>query len=185
APALAKTVASIGLMLSLQALAVIHFGTSARPSPRVLPNEPISVFCATVGRDRVMLAGIALAAALVLAAVYRLTRFGIVTRACAQNERSAALLGWWPVRSEVATWAIASGLAGLAGVLAAPITSLTPTSLTLLIVPALAAALVADLSSFTIAAVAGLVIGIGQSLCVKAAADWSWFPQSGMAEVLP
>jgi ABC-type branched-subunit amino acid transport system permease subunit len=185
APALAKVVASIGLMLTLQALAVIHFGTAARPSPRVLPSDTVTILGANVGRDRVILAVIAVVAAVALAAVYRLTRFGIVTRACAQNERAASFLGWWPIRSEVTTWAIASALAGLAGVLAAPITSLTPTSLTLLIVPALAAALVADLSSFTVAAMAGLLIGVGQSLCVKAATTWAWFPQQGMAEVLP
>jgi ABC-type branched-subunit amino acid transport system permease subunit len=45
--------------------------------------------------------------------------------------------------------------------------------------------LVAELSSFMVAAVAGLLIGVGQSLCVKAAAGWSWFPQRGMTEVLP
>ncbi|HZQ59678.1 MAG TPA: ABC transporter permease [Acidimicrobiales bacterium] len=185
APAIAKVVASIGLMLALQAVVVIQFGTSARPSPRVLPSAPVHVLGATVGRDRLLLAVIALAAAAVLAAVYRLTRFGVVTRACAQNERSAALLGWWPVRSEAANWAIASLLAGLAGVLAAPITSVTPSTMTLAVVPALAAALVADLSSFTIAAAAGLLIGVGQSLCVKAATSWTWFPQHGVPEVLP
>jgi ABC-type branched-subunit amino acid transport system permease subunit len=185
APALAKVVASIGLMLTLQALAVIYFGTGARPSPRVLPTDTVTIFGATVSRDRLLLAGIAVVCALVLTAVYRLTRFGVVTRAVAQNERAAALLGWWPVRSEVANWAIASLLAGLAGILAAPLTSLTPTALTLAIVPALAAALAADLSSFGIAAIAGLLIGVGQSLCVKAATTWDWFPKRGMAEVLP
>ena len=80
---------------------------------------------------------------------------------------------------------IASCLAGLAGILAAPIVSLTPTTMTLAIVPALAAALVAELSSFTVAAAAALLIGVGQSLCVKAAASWGWFPQRGMTEVLP
>ena len=124
APALAKVVASIGLMLSLQALALIHFGSQAQPTPAVLPNEPITVLGASVGRDRLYLAGIAIAAAVVLAAVYRFTKFGVVTRAVAQNERAASLLGWWPVRTEVGNWAIASFLAGLAGVLAAPIVSL-------------------------------------------------------------
>ena len=57
--------------------------------------------------------------------------------------------------------------------------------MTLAIVPALAAALVADLSWFVVAAAAGLLIGVAQSLCVKAATTWSWFPQRGMAEVLP
>jgi ABC-type branched-subunit amino acid transport system permease subunit len=185
APALAKVVASIGLMLSLQALAVLHFGTQAQPTPAVLPNEPVDILGTSVGRDRIYLAAIAVVAALVLAGVYRFTRFGIVTRAVAQNERAASVLGWWPVRTEVANWAIASCLAGLAGVLAAPIVSLTPTTMTLAIVPALAAALVAELSSFTVAAAAALLIGVGQSLCVKAAVTWGWFPQRGMTEVLP
>lgn len=185
APALAKVVASIGLMLVLQALAVLHFGAQAQPTRAVLPNEPVTVLGASVGRDRLYLAGIALVAALVLAALYRFTRFGIVTRAISQNERAASLFGWWPVRTEVGNWAIASGLAGLAGVLAAPIVSLTPAAMTLAIVPALAAALVAEFSSFTVAAVAGLLIGVGQSLCVKAAATWGWFPQRGMSDVLP
>jgi len=185
APALAKVVASIGLMLTVQALAVIHFGTAARPTPRVLPADTVSVLGATVSRDRLLLAGIAVVAAVVLASLYRFTRFGVVTRACAQNERAAAFLGWWPIRSEVASWAIATALAALAGLLAAPLTSLTPSTLTLAIVPALAAALVADLSSFVVAAAAGLLIGVAQSLCVKAATTWPWFPQRGMADVLP
>ena len=108
----------------------------------------------------------------------------MITRAVAQNEQAAALHGWRPVRIEAANWALASLLAGLAGVLAAPIVSLSPSTMTLAVVPALAAALVAQFSSFPIAAAAGLAIGVGQSLCIKAAADWSWFPQQGMAETL-
>ena len=83
APALAKVVASIGLMLTVQALAVIDFGTAARPSARVLPTDTVTLFGATVSRDRLVLAGIAVVAALGLAAFYRFTRFGIVTRAVA------------------------------------------------------------------------------------------------------
>jgi branched-chain amino acid transport system permease protein len=63
APALAKVVASIGLMLTLQALAVIHFGTAARPSPRLLPSGTVTILGATVGQDRVILAGFAVVAA--------------------------------------------------------------------------------------------------------------------------
>jgi ABC-type branched-subunit amino acid transport system permease subunit len=185
APALAKVVASIGLMLALQALAVIQFGSDARPTPNVLPTDSVTVFGATVSSDRLWLAAITVVAGVCLTCLYRFTRFGVVTRAISQNERSASLLGWWPIRTEVGNWAIASVLAGLAGILAAPIISLTPSTMTLAVVPALAAALAAGLSSFMVAAVAGLLIGVGQSLCVKAASDWTWFPQHGMAQVLP
>ena len=185
APALAKVVASIGLMLALQALAIIHFGSSSAKTTAVLPTDPVDILGVSIAADRLWLAAIAVAASLVVAGIYRYTRFGVITRAVAQNERAAALHGWRPVRIEAANWALASLLAGLAGVLAAPIVSLSPSTMTLAVVPALAAALVAQFSSFPIAAAAGLAIGVGQSLCIKAAADWSWFPQQGMAETLP
>ena len=185
APALAKVVASIGLMLTLQALAVLHFGTQAQPTPAVLPNEPIDILGASVGRDRVYLAGIAVVAAVVLAA--RLPLHPVRHRDPGGRPERAGSIGPRLVAGSHRSrqLVIASCLAGLAGILAAPIVSLTPTTMTLAIVPALAAALVAELSSFTVAAAAALLIGVGQSLCVKAAASWGWFPQRGMTEVLP
>ena len=176
APALAKVVASIGLMLTVQALAVIHFGTAARPSPRVLPTDTVTLFGATVGRDRLVLAGIAAVAAVALAGFYRYTRFGIVTRAVAQNERAAALLGWWPVRSEMASWAIASAARGARRSPRRAAHIVDTEHAHAGIVPALAAVLVADLSSFTVAAAAGLLIGVGQSLCVQGGDDVELVP---------
>jgi len=185
APTLAKVVASIGLMLTLQAIAVLNFGTATRTTPDILPASPVTILGATVGQDRLWLAGITVAIALATAAIFRFTRFGIVTRAAAQNHRAATLLGWNPARFEVASWAIASGVAAFVGVLAAPLTTLTPTTLTLAVVPALAAALMARFTSVSVAVATGLLIGIGQSLCVWAAATWAWFPQQGMSDALP
>ncbi len=185
APTLAKVVASIGLMLTLQAMAVINFGTATRTTPDILPASPVTIFGATIGQDRLWLTGITVVIALAIAAVYRFTRFGVVTRAAAQNRRASTLLGWHPGRFEVASWAIASAVAALVGVLAAPITTLTPSTLTLAVVPALAAALMARFTSIPVAVATGLLIGIGQSLCVWAAASWAWFPQQGMSDALP
>ena len=185
APTLAKVVASIGLMLTLQAIAVLNFGTATRTTPDILPAGPVTIFGATIGQDRLWLAAITVAIAVAIAAVYRFTRFGVVTRAAAQNRRAATLLGWHPARFEVAAWAIASAIAALVGVLAAPLTTLTPSTLTLAVVPALAAALMARFTSAPVAVATGLLIGIGQSLCVWAAATWTWFPQQGMSDALP
>jgi branched-subunit amino acid ABC-type transport system permease component len=54
-------------------------------------------------------------------------------------------------------------LAGLAGVLIAPITFLQPTTLVLLVIPAMAAALIGQFKSFPIAFLAALVLGVAQS----------------------
>jgi branched-chain amino acid transport system permease protein len=73
---------------------------------------------------------------------------------------------------------IASLLAGLIGILAASITELDPQTLPLQIIPALAAALLASFTSFSVACGAGIGIGILYSLIEYISAQ-SWFPQSG------
>ena len=80
---------------------------------------------------------------------------------------------------------IATVLAGVAGILIAPVASLDPTSYTLFIVPALAAALVGRFESFWITAVAGLLIGCFQSEINKLITVWTWLPQQGLSDALP
>ena len=80
---------------------------------------------------------------------------------------------------------IATVLAGAAGILIAPVASLDPTSYTLFIVPALAAALVGRFESFWITALAGLLIGCFQSEINKLITVWTWLPQSGLSDAVP
>ena len=80
--------------------------------------------------------------------LFRFTRFGLATRAAAENEKGAVLLGLLARLLAGANWVLSTVLAALFGILAAPVTALDPTTITLLIVPALGAALVGSLSSF-------------------------------------
>ena len=73
---------------------------------------------------------------------------------------------------------LAALLAGGIGILAAAITELDTSTLPLQIVPALAAAVLAGLSSVPIAALAGFGIGVLYSLLTYAS-GLSWFPTSG------
>src|SRR5947209_8517388 len=75
-----------------------------------------------------------------LALTYRFSRFGLATRAGAENDRGAALTGISANRVAGQNWVIATVLAGAAGIMIAPVASLDPTSYTLFVVPALAAA---------------------------------------------
>src|SRR6266487_3770161 len=66
---LAKLLASLGLLITIQAVAVLRFGTSGQAGPAVLPNGPndvVHVFGATVPSDRFVLAGIVAVAAALL-----------------------------------------------------------------------------------------------------------------------
>lgn len=185
APVLAKVVASIGVMLTLQAVAVLRFGTDSISVSSILPAKPVSVFGTNIPRDRLYLAALAVVAGAVLWAVYRYTRFGLATRAAAENEKGAVLLGFSPDTLAAINWVTAAMLAGIAGILIAPITVLNPLTYTLFVVPALAAALVGRLTSFSVTVAAGIALGMAQSEIVKLQVDFSWIPRVGVREGLP
>ena len=177
---LAKLLASLGLLITIQAIAVLRFGTSGQAAPAVLPNGPqdvVHVGGATVPSDRFVLAGIVAVAALALWALYRFTRFGLATRAAAEDETKAMLAGLPPGELSLVNTMLASLLAGALGVLVAPMTQLDPTTIPLAVVPALGAALLARFTSFGIAASVGIAMGIVDSL-VTYSASKPWFPTS-------
>ena len=182
APALARVGASVGVMLYLQAIAVINFGTFAVSSPPILNSTPVDIAGIPVPSDRLYLAGITVVIAAVLAVVYRRTRFGLTTQAVAENERGASLLGYSPNRVSAYNWVVATVLAVAAGILILPITTLNPGTYTLFIVPALGVALVARFTSFPIVVIAGLVLGMFQSELTKLQAVWSWLPRNGLQD---
>jgi ABC-type branched-subunit amino acid transport system permease subunit len=186
APALARVGASVGLMLYLEAVAVIDFGTFALSSPPILPATPVHFADdLIVPSDRLYLTGIVIAVGLLLGFVYRYTRFGLATRAAAGNERGAALIGLSPTRLSAYNWVLATVLAGAAGILILPITTLNPGTYTLFIVPALGAALLARFSSFPATVAAGLGLGMLQSELVKLQTVWGWLPQQGLEDGVP
>jgi branched-chain amino acid transport system permease protein len=172
---LAKLVSSLGVLLVAQASMLLAFGTTQKPQPSVLPTKTVHVLGSTVPVDRFILAGIVIAIAIVLTLIYLYTRFGLATRAVSENELNAMLGGLSANELSLTNTLAASVVAGAVGVLASSVTQLDTTSLPLQIVPALAAALLARLTSFGIACAAGLGIGIINSL-IDYFSTKSWFP---------
>ncbi len=186
APQLAKLVATLGLLLALQAATILVFGAGTPSSPSILPNETIEVLGVSFGRDRLWLLAITVVLTVALWGLYRFTRFGLATQAAAESEKGAILLGYSPDAIGAMNWALGCALAAVAGILIAPITSVSATTFTLLIIPALAAALLGRFSSFGITATAGVLIGVAQSEITRYQSDLpSWFPQQGLKESLP
>jgi branched-chain amino acid transport system permease protein len=172
---LAKLVSSLGVLLVAQASMLLAFGTSQKPQPSIFPSDTVEVFGSVVPVDRFILAGIVIAVAAALAALYRWSRFGLATRAASENELSALLGGLSTNELSMVNTLLASLVAGAVGVLAASVTQLDAISLPLQVVPALAAALLARLTSFWIACAAGLGIGIINSE-IDYLSTMSWFP---------
>jgi sulfate-transporting ATPase len=160
---LARTVATLGVLITIQAAAVLKYGSGVTYVPTQLPDQRWSPFGITITIDRLILFGIAAVMSVALWALYRYTKFGLATTACAENQRAASSLGLSPDVIATANWALGSALAGLAAVLIAPIVTLQVGTMTNLVLASFAAALVAAFRSFPIAFAAGMLIGIAQT----------------------
>jgi len=165
ASGLTKAIATIGILLTLQAILNLYYGFNPIiVQSLLLPSNPVNLGAVTVGLDRIIIFFGALAVTAALYFVYKKTSFGIATTAVAVSPRSLAALGKWsPRRVALINWMIAGGLAALAGVMLAPITSLSPSLALTLVVPILSAALLGRLSSFWLTFVGGVAIGIAQA----------------------
>ncbi len=160
---LARIVATLGVLIVLQAGAVLRYGSKITFVKSELPVTVLEPFGIIFSVDRLVLVGIAAVLSLGLWVLYRYTKFGIATTAVAENQRAASAVGLSPDWIATANWALGSSLAGLAAILIAPIVQLQVATMTNLVLAALATALVASFRSFPVAFAAGMLIGIGQT----------------------
>lgn len=188
APALAQVVASIGVMLFVQSLVTLRFDTITIISiPQVVPDRVIELGGARVSQGNLVLAGLALLVAVAFWAWFRFTTRGVATRASAESERAARLMGYSPDALAAVVWTLTGAASSFVVVLAAMKIGLDPTSYTFYVVPALAVALVGRLTSVVTAAVAGLTLGVIQGE-VFYLSTFSWWPdwaQQSFADCIP
>lgn len=187
APDLSKVIASVGVMMVVEAIATVQFGSQEAVVPSFFPAGSLKVLGKPVPIDLLAIsASVSVLAALVWA-YFSHTRAGWATTAATESERDLALLGWRPATVEALAWAVSGAVSGLVGVLVAPMIGVDTVDYTLFVVPALAVALAGRLSSLPVACVAGFILGILQSE-IAYLATMSWFPSwasTGAGEALP
>jgi len=184
APPLGRVVASIGLFLYLWAMVGLRFPNPPRVR-RILPSGAVDVFGQAVFVDRLWAALIAAVVTAALWATYRFTRFGLATTAAAESPKGALLTGLPVQRLALANWVIATVLAALAVIIIAPVNQLDPLSLSLLIVPALAAVLLGGSRSFGWVSLSAFAIGMAQSEIVNLQVSWPSVSGLGLQQGLP
>ena len=93
APPLARIIASLGLLLYFQEVTRLRFGGGGGAAifeiGDLLPSGAVRVAGVAVPTNRFVLAGLAVAVALILGAVFRWTRFGLATRAARSEEHTS------------------------------------------------------------------------------------------------
>jgi branched-chain amino acid transport system permease protein len=162
-----KIVVTVGLSVCIGPIAILLFGNQPIVSPPGLAPQPVHVFH-VLGTDVTLDQVIVYACAIVIlaggAAILRWTDAGLLVRAVVDSEAMASLSGVRPAAVAIGVWSVSTFMAGLAGVLAAPIIGLDINSFTVLIAAAFAAVIAARLRSLGTAVVVGLLMGIATSL---------------------
>ncbi len=156
-------VASVGISLIIQSLSWIAFGAQEKNVPSVLPGVLILAGI-RLPIERLAAAGIALVLVAGLYWVVYRTRTGLAMRAIEEDEETARMLG---VNSDrVAAIAVAIGfvLAALGGAFIAPIYSLNPGMGLEAILMSFIIIIIGGLGSITGTVLAGLLIGMLQSI---------------------
>lgn len=180
ASTLVQLLATLGVLITVQAGVVIRYGSKPRQVPSQLPTSRVTLYGeVSITADRLILLAIGCVSAFLLWLLYRSSQFGIQTEAVSESERSAAAVGVSPNKIAALNWALGSAIACIAGILVVPVMTLQVTSMTSLVLAALAAALVADFKSFPVATAAGYVLGMSQTLVGR------FWDQQGVDQSLP
>jgi branched-chain amino acid transport system permease protein len=163
ASSLIKIVSTIGVSVALPPAALIFFGGQTITTAPGLTSAPVRVyhiFGAVASLDQVIAFACVLAVVVSGTAVLRLTGIGLRVRAMVDTPAMTSLSGVNPSVISIGVWMVSTVLAGLAGVLAAPSSGLTPDGMTALMAAAFAALIAARLRSLPVAVAVAMGMGI-------------------------
>jgi len=154
----------VALLLGINAIMAIVWTTDPRDFPSPFGQGIVAFAGLRMTYQQLGSLGLLLAVTLLTALLFNKTSVGLRLRAVAQNPASATLLGLSQGRWLMAGWAIAGAVGAIAGVVAAPVLSLSPGMMTFPLLLALAAATLGGLTSRIGAVVGGVLVGVVTSV---------------------
>jgi branched-chain amino acid transport system permease protein len=145
-------------------VAMLAFGKDARAFPSALTQRPILVGGAGFYPQELLVPVVGLALMALVQLLYHRTAYGKQLKAVAWNPEAAGLMGIHIPRAVMAAYALSAVLAGIAGVLLAPLLNVAPTMGTIVGLKAFAVAIIGGLGSAPGIVLAGLGYGLVEAL---------------------
>jgi branched-chain amino acid transport system permease protein len=161
----ARLVTTLALLVAIPQILKLWFGQNPQYGTQgIVPggdhayNPFGTVF---VSRDDLATIGITVVSVVLLTVLFRYTALGLRMRAVVESPRMTELAGIDADRVSMSAWILCSVLAGLAGVLLAPLfAAVSEFNYTTLVVVAMSAAVLAGLTSIPVAFAGGLMLGV-------------------------
>jgi len=159
-----RAVGTLAPALVLIAIMGIIWGELPRRLQFPTDQMFVSIFAVRLTFTRIIAIILAIVMVVVITLLLTRTRLGLDMRALANDRDLSAVLGVRILYTETAAWIITGIFSGLAGLLLADLVRLQGTFLTLLVIPAIAAAILGQLRSLWETTAAGLLIGIAEAV---------------------
>lgn len=150
--------------LVLENAAMFLFGKEPRSFPSPLAAHPVDIFGAGIYPLQLVIPVVGIAVAVLLNYLAKRTAYGRALLATVQNPVAARLMGINVKRVIALSFAASTILAGIAGLLIAPLFSVTAEMGTLFGIKAFAVAIVGGIGSAPGVVIAGLVYGLVEAL---------------------
>jgi branched-chain amino acid transport system permease protein len=166
-------IVTLGMFLALNSLAQLVFGTDPQQMAAPWPAGRVRLFTSgssdiEIRNATIALIVVLLVECLVLWFLLQKTRIGLKMRAVASNPESSRLAGINTGVILMLGWAVAAAIGALAGSLVAARTgSFDSTTMQVVLVYAFAAAALGGFESLVGAVVAGLIVGVSQTLTIQ------------------
>ncbi len=161
-----KLIATLGVLALTTGLLLLVYGFEPTSAPLLLPDRLVSLGSLRITYQQVTVLIVAGVAAGVLGWFLQTTRFGIAVRAVAQNAETSRLMGVSLTQVARFNWLLGSALAGITGILLAPLSPVTAATFTLLLAKALTGTLFGGLMSLPLAFAGGIAVGVLDSLTI-------------------
>jgi branched-chain amino acid transport system permease protein len=163
-PMLAQILGTFGLALFLRYAAFWYFGSDFRTLPDNLFGPPLVFGGLRIDASRLVAGSVGFALTLALHLILTRTALGSKMLAVSEDETAAQLMGIRPQQMQAAAWALAAGSTGIAGALIATFFYTSPTVGETLAIIAFVTVALGGFGSVPGALVAGLLIGLVESL---------------------
>lgn len=166
ASATTKLIVTLGVLSFTTGVILSTYGFQPTSAPLLLPDRVARIGSLGVSYQQLFVFGLAGVTAMGLGWFLVATRLGTAIRAVAQNADAARLMGVSLNQVARINWAIGAALAGISGILIAPLAPVTAATFPLIVVKALTATLVGGLVSLPLTFLGGLGVGVAESLTV-------------------
>ncbi|MDQ1005195.1 branched-chain amino acid transport system permease protein [Neobacillus niacini] len=159
-----QMVITLGLFLIINGVAGLIWGHNPTSYPEAIHGDAYKLGSIFITPNEIFLVGLTFVLMVVFFLIFQYSKIGLAIRTSSQDITAARLMGIKVSRVFMATWLASSVLGGIAGMMTAPITFLTPNMMFDVLIMAFAAAVLGGFVSLPGALIGGLLIGVFENL---------------------